>query len=111
MRKEGSTASGHRPKAYDAGAAMYTAAVEPGSTCVVFGAGMVGLWGGGRMPGSRVLSGLCAWTPPSERLNLARGQGATDCWQADEHTVGSGYWRRQEASARTTPLRRPDWSR
>jgi S-(hydroxymethyl)glutathione dehydrogenase / alcohol dehydrogenase len=22
-----------------------------------------------------------------ERLDLARGQGATDCWQADEHTV------------------------
>ncbi|MGH2855448.1 MAG: zinc-binding dehydrogenase [Solirubrobacteraceae bacterium] len=22
-----------------------------------------------------------------ERLELARGQGATDCWQADEHTV------------------------
>jgi S-(hydroxymethyl)glutathione dehydrogenase / alcohol dehydrogenase len=31
------------------GAAMYTAAVEPGSTCVVFGAGMVGLGAGGRV--------------------------------------------------------------
>jgi S-(hydroxymethyl)glutathione dehydrogenase/alcohol dehydrogenase len=68
------------------GAAMYTAGVEPGSTCVVFGAGMVGL---GAVAGCR-LSGaeriVCVDLSP-ERLDLARGQGATDCWQADEHTV------------------------
>ena len=29
---------------------------------------------------------MCVDLSP-ERLDLARGQGATDCWQADEHTV------------------------
>jgi S-(hydroxymethyl)glutathione dehydrogenase/alcohol dehydrogenase len=68
------------------GAAMYTAAVEPGSTCVVFGAGMVGL---GAVAGCRLRGAeriVCVDLSP-ERLDLARGQGATDCWQADEHTV------------------------
>jgi S-(hydroxymethyl)glutathione dehydrogenase/alcohol dehydrogenase len=68
------------------GAAMYTAAVEPGSTCVVFGAGMVGL---GAVAGCRLQQAeriICVDLSP-ERLELARGQGATDCWQADEHTV------------------------
>jgi S-(hydroxymethyl)glutathione dehydrogenase / alcohol dehydrogenase len=68
------------------GAALYTAAVEPGSTCVVFGAGMVGL---GAVAGCRLRGAeriVCVDLSPA-RLELARGQGATDCWQADEHTV------------------------
>src|SRR5215207_4155686 len=51
------------------GAAMFTAKVEPGSTCVVFGAGLVCL-------------GLS-----EERLELARGQGATDMMVGGEGTV------------------------
>src|SRR5437773_5756479 len=59
------------------GAAMNTAAVQPGSTCVVFGAGMVGL---GAVAGSRLRGAeriVCVDLSP-ERLELARGQGATD---------------------------------
>src|SRR6476619_1758501 len=64
------------------GAAINTAKVEPGSTCVVFGAGLVGL---GAVAGCR-LSG--AWRiicvdPAEQRLELARGQGAHD-------TIGGG---------------------
>src|ERR1700684_1263925 len=68
------------------GAAMKTAAVTAGSTCVVFGAGMVGLGAvaGCRLQGAERI--VCVDLAP-ERLDLARGQGATDCWQADEHTV------------------------
>jgi S-(hydroxymethyl)glutathione dehydrogenase/alcohol dehydrogenase len=68
------------------GAAMYTAEVREGSTCVVFGAGMVGL---GAVAGCRLRGAeriVCVDLSP-ERLELARGQGATECWQADEHTV------------------------
>jgi S-(hydroxymethyl)glutathione dehydrogenase/alcohol dehydrogenase len=68
------------------GAAMYTAKVEPGSTCVVFGAGMVGL---GAVAGCRLQGAervICV-DLSEQRLELARGQGATDCWQADGHTV------------------------
>ncbi|HET8672444.1 MAG TPA: alcohol dehydrogenase catalytic domain-containing protein [Thermoleophilaceae bacterium] len=67
------------------GAAMYTAKVEPGSTCVIFGAGMVGL---GAVAGCRLQGAgriICVDLSP-DRLELARGQGATDLWQADEHT-------------------------
>jgi S-(hydroxymethyl)glutathione dehydrogenase/alcohol dehydrogenase len=67
------------------GAAMYTAKVEPGSTCVVFGAGMVGL---GAVAGCRLQGAervICV-DLSEERLELARGQGATDLWQAGEHT-------------------------
>ncbi|MGH2969412.1 MAG: zinc-binding dehydrogenase [Solirubrobacteraceae bacterium] len=59
------------------GAALYTAKVEPGSTCVVFGAGLVGL---GAVAGAR-LSGaerIVCVDPSEDRLELARGQGATD---------------------------------
>src|ERR1700683_3632257 len=68
------------------GAAMKTAAVTAGSTCVVFGAGMVGLGAvaGCRLQGAERI--VCVDLAP-ERLDLARGQGASDCWQADEHTV------------------------
>jgi S-(hydroxymethyl)glutathione dehydrogenase / alcohol dehydrogenase len=68
------------------GAAMFTAKVSAGSTCVVFGAGMVGL---GAVAGCRLRGAgriVCVDLSP-ERLELARGQGATDCWLADEHTV------------------------
>jgi S-(hydroxymethyl)glutathione dehydrogenase / alcohol dehydrogenase len=68
------------------GAAMFTAEVRAGSTCVVFGAGMVGLGAvaGCRLQGAERI--VCVDLSP-ERLELARGQGATECWQADEHTV------------------------
>jgi S-(hydroxymethyl)glutathione dehydrogenase/alcohol dehydrogenase len=59
------------------GAAINTAAVEPGSTCVVFGAGMVGL---GAVAGCRLQGAerIVCVDLSSERLELARGQGATD---------------------------------
>ena len=59
------------------GAAMRTAAVREGSTCVIFGAGMVGLGAvaGARLQGAERI--LCVDLSP-ERLELARGQGATD---------------------------------
>jgi S-(hydroxymethyl)glutathione dehydrogenase / alcohol dehydrogenase len=59
------------------GAALYIAKVEPGSTCAVFGAGLVGL---GAVAGCR-LSGaerIIAVDLSEERLEQARGQGATD---------------------------------
>lgn len=59
------------------GAAINTAAVAPGSTCAVFGAGMVGLGAvaGCRLQGAERI--VCVDLSP-ERLELARGQGATD---------------------------------
>ena len=59
------------------GAAMKTASVRAGSTCVVFGAGMVGLGAvaGCRLQGAERI--VCVDLSP-ERLELARGQGATD---------------------------------
>jgi S-(hydroxymethyl)glutathione dehydrogenase / alcohol dehydrogenase len=68
------------------GAAMYTAKVQPGTTCVVFGAGMVGLGAvaGARLQGAERI--ICV-DLSEDRLELARGQGATDTWVADEHTV------------------------
>src|SRR3989440_1700866 len=67
------------------GAAMYTAKVEEGSTCVVFGAGMVGLGGvaGCRLQGAARV--ICV-DLSADRLELARGQGATDLWKADDNT-------------------------
>ncbi len=68
------------------GAAMYTAKVEEGTTCVVFGAGMVGL---GAVAGARLMGAeriICV-DLSEERLELARGQGATDLKVADEDTV------------------------
>ncbi|MCW2953329.1 MAG: Alcohol dehydrogenase GroES domain protein [Conexibacter sp.] len=59
------------------GAALRTAKVEPGTTAVVFGAGMVGL---GAVAGSRLAGAeriVCVDLSP-ERLALAEGQGATD---------------------------------
>jgi len=59
------------------GAAMFTAGVEAGSTCVVFGAGMVGL---GAVAGCRLRGAerVVAVDLSEERLALARGQGATE---------------------------------
>jgi S-(hydroxymethyl)glutathione dehydrogenase / alcohol dehydrogenase len=59
------------------GAALRTAKVEAGSTCVVFGAGMVGL---GAVAGCRLAGAervVCV-DLSEDRLALARGQGATD---------------------------------
>jgi S-(hydroxymethyl)glutathione dehydrogenase/alcohol dehydrogenase len=59
------------------GAALNTAKVRPGSTCVVFGAGMVGL---GAVAGCRLQGAerIVAVDLSEDRLELARGQGATD---------------------------------
>jgi S-(hydroxymethyl)glutathione dehydrogenase/alcohol dehydrogenase len=68
------------------GAAMNTAQVKPGSTCVVFGAGMVGL---GVVAGCRLRQAeriICV-DLSEERLELARGQGATETWIGGAETV------------------------
>ena len=68
------------------GAAMFTAKVREGSTCVVFGAGMVGL---GAVAGCRLQGAervVCVDLSP-ERLELARGQGATDVLPGGEDAV------------------------
>jgi len=68
------------------GAAMNTAQVEPGSTCVVFGAGMVGL---GAVAGCRLQGAerIVCIDLSEERLELARGQGATDTFAGGPDTV------------------------
>src|SRR4051812_45160746 len=68
------------------GAAMYRAQVEPGSTCVVFGAGMVGL---GAVAGCRLQGAerIVCVDLSGERLELARGQGATDTLVGGPDTV------------------------
>jgi len=68
------------------GAAINTAGVRPGSTCAIFGAGMVGL---GAVAGCRLQGAgriICVDLSP-ERLELARGQGATDLLEGGEGTV------------------------
>jgi S-(hydroxymethyl)glutathione dehydrogenase/alcohol dehydrogenase len=59
------------------GAAMYRARVEPGSTCVVFGAGMVGL---GAVAGCRLQNAerIVCVDLSEDRLDLAERHGATD---------------------------------
>ncbi|HWE33082.1 MAG TPA: alcohol dehydrogenase catalytic domain-containing protein [Solirubrobacteraceae bacterium] len=68
------------------GAAINTAKVEPGSTCVVFGAGMVGLGAvaGCRLQGAERI--ICV-DVSEDRLALARGQGATDTWTGGPEVV------------------------
>ena len=68
------------------GAAMKTAAVREGSTCVVFGAGMVGLGAvaGARLQGAERI--VCV-DMSTDRLELARGQGATDVMLGGEEAV------------------------
>src|SRR2546430_2358554 len=61
------------------GAAMNTAKVASGSTCVVFGAGMVGL---GAVAGCRLQGAerIVCVDLSEDRLALAHGQGATDAF-------------------------------
>jgi S-(hydroxymethyl)glutathione dehydrogenase/alcohol dehydrogenase len=68
------------------GAAMFTAQVEPGSTCVVFGAGMVGLGAvaGARLRGAQRI--ICV-DLSQDRLDLATGQGATETMIGNENSV------------------------
>jgi S-(hydroxymethyl)glutathione dehydrogenase/alcohol dehydrogenase len=68
------------------GAAMNTAKVEPGSTCAVFGAGMVGL---GAVAGCRLQGAdriICV-DLSEDRLELARGQGATETMTGGQDVV------------------------
>ena len=69
------------------GAALSTAKVRPGSTCAVFGAGLVGLGAvaGCRLAGAERIVAVDL-SPP--RLELARGQGATDVVAAGSDAVG-----------------------
>jgi S-(hydroxymethyl)glutathione dehydrogenase/alcohol dehydrogenase len=59
------------------GAALYVAKVEPGTTCVVFGAGLVGL---GAVAGARLAGAerIVAIDLSEDRLEHARQQGATE---------------------------------
>jgi S-(hydroxymethyl)glutathione dehydrogenase/alcohol dehydrogenase len=68
------------------GAAINTAAVKPAATCAVFGAGMVGLGAvaGCRLQGAERI--ICVDLSP-QRLELARGQGATDLLEGGEDAV------------------------
>jgi S-(hydroxymethyl)glutathione dehydrogenase/alcohol dehydrogenase len=68
------------------GAAINTAAVRPGSTCVVFGAGMVGLGAvaGCRLQGAERI--ICV-DLSAQRLEPARAQGATDLLTGGEDAV------------------------
>ncbi|HKY23583.1 MAG TPA: zinc-binding dehydrogenase, partial [Gaiella sp.] len=74
------------------GAALYTARVEPGSTCVVFGCGLVGL---GAVIGARLAGAerIVAVDLSEDRLAEARRHGATDTRLAGEDTVD---WIRSE---------------
>jgi S-(hydroxymethyl)glutathione dehydrogenase/alcohol dehydrogenase len=68
------------------GAAMNTAKVQAGSTCVVFGAGMVGL---GAVAGCRLQGAerIVCVDLSEARLELARGQGATETLVGGPETV------------------------
>ena len=68
------------------GAAINTATVQPGSTCAAFGAGMVGL---GAVTGCRLQGAerIVCVDLSDERLELARGQGATDTLVGGPDTV------------------------
>ena len=70
------------------GAAINTAKVEPGSTCVVFGAGMVGLGAviGCRLQGAERI--VCV-DLSDERLALATAHGATDTLRGGDGAVES----------------------
>ena len=74
------------------GAALYTAHVEPGATCVVFGCGLVGL---GAVIGCRLAGAarIVAIDLSEERLGEARRHGATDTRLAAGDTVD---WLRSE---------------
>ena len=68
------------------GAAMQTAKVAEGATCVVFGTGLVGL---GAVAGCRLQGAerIIAIDLSEDRLALARGQGATETRIAGDDTV------------------------
>src|SRR5690348_10769344 len=68
------------------GAAMYTAKVAEGTTCVVFGAGMVGL---GAVAGCRLQGAerIVCVDLSDDRLEMAKDQGATDVIKGDADTV------------------------
>jgi S-(hydroxymethyl)glutathione dehydrogenase / alcohol dehydrogenase len=68
------------------GAAINTAKVDAGSTCVVFGAGMVGL---GAVAGCRLQGAerIVCVDLSEQRLELARGQGATEVLAGGEDVV------------------------
>ena len=68
------------------GAAINTAKVQPGSFCVVFGAGTVGL---GAVAGCRLQGAerIVCVDLSEERLELARGQGATDTLEGGPDAV------------------------
>jgi S-(hydroxymethyl)glutathione dehydrogenase/alcohol dehydrogenase len=68
------------------GAVLNTAKVEQGSTCVVFGAGLVGL---GAVIGCRLAGAerIVAVDLSEERLALARHHGATETLRGGEDTV------------------------
>jgi S-(hydroxymethyl)glutathione dehydrogenase/alcohol dehydrogenase len=74
------------------GAVLYTARAEPGSTCVVFGCGLVGL---GVVIGARLAGAerIVAIDLSEERLAQARHHGATDTRLAGDDTV---EWIRSE---------------
>jgi S-(hydroxymethyl)glutathione dehydrogenase/alcohol dehydrogenase len=74
------------------GAALYTARVEPGATCAVFGCGLVGL---GAVIGCRLAGAgrIVAIDLSEGRLAEARRHGATDTRLAGEDTV---EWIRSE---------------
>jgi S-(hydroxymethyl)glutathione dehydrogenase/alcohol dehydrogenase len=67
-------------------AALWKARVTPGSTCAIFGAGMVGL---GAVVGSRLAKAgrIIVVDRSRERLELARRYGATDTVLASEEPV------------------------
>src|SRR5690242_1249969 len=69
------------------GAAINTAKVEAGSFCVVFGAGMVGL---GAVAGCRLQGAerIVCVDMSADRLELAKGQGATDTMVGGPDVVG-----------------------
>src|SRR6476659_7492321 len=68
------------------GAALYTADVKAGSTCVVFGCGLVGL---GAVIGCRLAGAerIVAIDLSERRLSSARHHGATDAHVAGEDVV------------------------
>jgi len=74
------------------GAALYTAGVQPGSTCAVFGCGLVGL---GAVIGARIAGAerIIAIDLSADRLAMARHHGATETRPAGDDVVD---WIREE---------------
>ncbi len=94
------------------GAVLNTAKVHPGSTVAVFGAGMVGL---GAVAGARLAGAqrIVCIDLSDERLELARGQGATEVMkggpdavaQLVESTGGFGFDYTFEATGNVAVMR------